>query len=1303
MITCTFSINRGKSIMIFLSLLFFYFHSSGQFSRIVGARGLNDNTSGNINGHAWGDVDADGDLDVIFFSAGSGSNAQSKLFINSGAPSYTFTDVTSSRIAGFNDFNNNGRQMLIVDFNNDGYNDILRGFGSSREVEIYYNDGPPNYTFGLATTQQPDVTIGAPGDGQAWNTEGICAVDWNQDGWLDLIIDNDNGGNDIWENDQSGGFTYISPGTGVGQTGFPASHSGDGDYMTAADIDNDGYVDLYGRKTNVTNYWHFNSATSQFETQANPNIVSSESDKGGTMFCDFDNDGDLDLFWTSYGTNQVWRNDGGGVWTATGVPGSPVNTESGIDGCDCGDYDNDGDNDIILGDNSGNSYLLENTTVDGSGLSFSTNNIAVNANVESVTFVDFDNDGDLDLYFIVNGGENQLWENSTNDNNYLYVNALKDLGGGATRNAIGANVFLINCYGDTTTMRTVSGGKGHGSQHQPKIHFGLNPDISYNVQVHYVFENGSRSVVTKSVTPSNETNQEVTILDTDEEDAFYCSNNDGDNVINLIDIDDDNDGILDDDERNICRTPVWTEIAEWTMNSGSSPAASTVHSDAIARDQNPGPGWDSWSIPSSALVLNSTNLPQSEAEALSGDFYVEYTILPGAGKVFDVTLLTWGWNDYSNSPKHDFKVSIYSLTDNYTTPLVQEMSRPNDTDNYIWQNIPVDEPFMYDLTDSLLLRVYLYELTNGIGGATITNGSIFWDDFSIGGYHQEMADCDGDGVANIFDLDSDNDGIYDGIEAGHGEALTDGVVTGTLGANGYDDALETSVDSGVKNYTLADSDADNDYDPFDWDSDNDGCYDVVEAGHTDANTDGVLDGSGVDLNGRVTGATTSYTGNTSEVKNALDNTACCDVSQSGFADNDGDNYADEICDLDDDNDGILDLDEQNCGVLPPGGITSPIVVLGGTPITTIYTNFGDFWESSVGAISGTLPNTTHELLAFTAGGVTYTTDVPDDDLYDTNGNGLFDSIDTDNDGTGDVAAVETSWQAFSNINEISSSGKVSLEGALNDGDPINALGLTVVNDPATDPLNPLLTNGVQGLDLGTGIANVNETWYYSVEIISPAAVGDGVPDLVATQVAQPSGTTYQVVTFYDASWSPVGNAVRIETTGGGALANQVATYNLDLYNANGSVFGANSTRPIRMASFELSEFGITPGDVGLIANMSIEFSSGADAAFVAYNESSFGGLCVDVDTDGDGDPDHLDNDSDNDGCFDAIEAAENFNLSNVNGSGELLGAVDAYGVPILASGGQAKTADVIDDQLKSQCACAAVRTNRHISRTIKVN
>lgn len=121
-------------------------------------------------------------------------------------------------------------------------------------------------------------------------------------------------------------------------------------------------------------------------------------------------------------------------------------------------------------------------------------------------------------------------------------------------------------------------------------------------------------------------------------------------------------------------------------------------------------------------------------------------------------------------------------------------------------------------------------------------------------------DSDLDGIPNNIDLDADNDGIYDLVEAGHNlsDANQDGRIDGlpsAFGSNGLSNALETAVESGVINYTLADTDNNGIRNYLALDSDNDGCNDVIEAGFTDGDGNGIL-GSGttaVNASGMVTG------------------------------------------------------------------------------------------------------------------------------------------------------------------------------------------------------------------------------------------------------------------------------------------------------------------------------------------------------------------------------------------------------------------------------------------------------------------
>ncbi|MEX0315375.1 MAG: immunoglobulin domain-containing protein [Allomuricauda sp.] len=134
-----------------------------------------------------------------------------------------------------------------------------------------------------------------------------------------------------------------------------------------------------------------------------------------------------------------------------------------------------------------------------------------------------------------------------------------------------------------------------------------------------------------------------------------------------------------------------------------------------------------------------------------------------------------------------------------------------------------------------------------------------------------ICDTDGDGVSNELDLDSDNDGIYDIVESGVlnepgvADANNDGVIdgaTGGSGSNGLFNGIEDNdTEYAILSYSVLDSDSDGTYDAFSLDSDGDSCNDVIEAGFTDDNDDGYLGPLPVtvDANGLVTSGSDGYT------------------------------------------------------------------------------------------------------------------------------------------------------------------------------------------------------------------------------------------------------------------------------------------------------------------------------------------------------------------------------------------------------------------------------------------------------------
>jgi len=164
---------------------------------------------------------------------------------------------------------------------------------------------------------------------------------------------------------------------------------------------------------------------------------------------------------------------------------------------------------------------------------------------------------------------------------------------------------------------------------------------------------------------------------------------------------------------------------------------------------------------------------------------------------------------------------------------------PRDSDN---DGVPDQNDYDSD-NDSLPDAIEVQGQTTITPSGTDNNQNGIDDAFNSG---LTPADNDNDGVPNYLDLDSDNDGIHDLDEAGSNapDTNSNGIVDGnSFGANGLANSLETSAESGILNYTVADTDADGIYNYVELDSDNDACNDVIEAGYLDSNTDGILGGT----------------------------------------------------------------------------------------------------------------------------------------------------------------------------------------------------------------------------------------------------------------------------------------------------------------------------------------------------------------------------------------------------------------------------------------------------------------------------
>jgi hypothetical protein len=512
-----------------LGVLLFSINLAAQttFTESAAAYGLNLNQNKD-GGHAWSDFDQDGDLDVLVLE---NSSARSFLMQNNGAG--TFTDVRAALVPGMLNAPAE-RQAAWGDLNNDGLTDFMIGShgnsSSNPALQIFLQNAGGNFGDGVGGTAP--ITVGRSGytiNVSPLNAEGAGFFDFEGDGDLDIFFDSHNYGIELLRNNYidhtthtivnppaAGLFTHITTGNGPGVTQFGLNQfATDGDFGTAADANDDGWVDIFMRKRDENDFFLNQGGTF---TSGSDLAQADNGNKGGNGLWDLDNDGDLDAVWTENDITQIYRNDGPGLWTplgATVFPGLPqppnpngANSTAFIEALAGGDIDNDGDIDILLvGDNRSYLYInqLNSPTpapgVVGSGTAMTFLLDAQTFNTrdgEGTTMVDVDDDGDLDIYMNINHSSgNQLWINNlpaANRNNHLIVNVTEDrapdgsTGGFSGRTALGTNVLIRDCDGNIVSgLRQVNGVFGHGTQQPESVHFGLplGEGQTYLIEVHY--------------------------------------------------------------------------------------------------------------------------------------------------------------------------------------------------------------------------------------------------------------------------------------------------------------------------------------------------------------------------------------------------------------------------------------------------------------------------------------------------------------------------------------------------------------------------------------------------------------------------------------------------------------------------------------------------------------------------------------------------------------------------------------------------------------------------------------------------
>lgn len=382
---------------------------NGAFTAIEGIP-----TSGGLGGgNTWGDIDNDGDLDLVIAAS------PSKMYINEEG-TFEAQSIIDQPLDSFNFWS-----PTLGDYNADGWLDLFlthpAGFlpttnnAIRRKSLLLQNDG---------TGAFQEVTDTPTDDEEAAYTVGSW-TDYDLDGDLDLFI-------------------------GSGEVGFPSL-----DHIYINELS----------QTDTANLTRLTTGA----------LAEDMRDGQNWNFIDYDNDGDLDAFVTNYlGTvrNDLYRNDSGTyVKTTSGEVGT-IAFQGGAGLCNLwADFDNDGFIDCYVNFDGPKDRFYHNN---GDG-TFTEENKAMSVigTSRGATAGDYNNDGFMDL-FVASATSSSLglYRNNGNGNKWI---KFKLTGISSNTTAIGAKVKVKAMIGDTSQwqIREVNSQNSFNGHNSYEVHFGL--------------------------------------------------------------------------------------------------------------------------------------------------------------------------------------------------------------------------------------------------------------------------------------------------------------------------------------------------------------------------------------------------------------------------------------------------------------------------------------------------------------------------------------------------------------------------------------------------------------------------------------------------------------------------------------------------------------------------------------------------------------------------------------------------------------------------------------------------------------
>ena len=396
-------------------------------------------------GTAVGDYDNDGDPDL--FVTGF---PRSILYRNQGDG--TFTDVSEQ--AGVENPGKWGSSAAWFDYDNDGRLDLIvvNYLDWTEDKNLFCGEKRPGYqsychpnkykgqTPALFRNQGDgtfeDVSKASGIGGSAGNGLGVVCFDFDDDGWMDVFIANDSMTNFLYRNRGNGTFEDVTLAAAVAYGEDGKAEAGMG--VDAADYDGDGRLDLYVTHLDFEfDRLYRNLGDGSFEDATFLGKIGYQTfhvSGFGTRFIDYNNDGARDIFVanghvldnihlfhekTTYAEPKiVFRNTGGTFENVTAHLGADLSRPRVSRAAAFGDYDNDGDIDVLINNNGQAAELLRN-----------------------------------------DGG---------NRNHWLQVRLI---GTKSNRDGVGARVKVT--AGDLVQYEQQKGGMSYQAAHDPRLHFGF--------------------------------------------------------------------------------------------------------------------------------------------------------------------------------------------------------------------------------------------------------------------------------------------------------------------------------------------------------------------------------------------------------------------------------------------------------------------------------------------------------------------------------------------------------------------------------------------------------------------------------------------------------------------------------------------------------------------------------------------------------------------------------------------------------------------------------------------------------------